>query len=151
MPDDHQEDKKVACLCDDVWLLWHQIDELSISIHRFVCILDPGTHPIDAPPEWKDFEETLVLADHASGSNGYDVMHRALFIFSWIDSNVTVIPQDWFNNGKYDFGNHWVARIARTESGPLIGEGIRLGTFEFDASGREVKQWLSQNPFHMIQ
>ena len=122
-----------------------------ISIHRFVCFLDAGPHPIEAPPEWKDFEETLVLADHVSGSNGYDVMHRALFVFNWIDSNVTVIPQDWFNNGKYDFGYQWVARMARTESGTLIGEGIRLGTFELDASGREVKQWLSQNPFHMIQ
>jgi len=122
-----------------------------IAIHRFHCFLGAGSHSVSAPTEWKDFEETLVLADHAPGSNGYDVMHRALFVFDWITSRVTVIPQDWFNNGKYDFGYQWVARIARTKSGRLIGEGIRLGTFELDDSGREVKRWLSQNPFHMIQ
>lgn len=122
-----------------------------IATHRFRCFLGSGSHPVSAPAEWKDFEETLVLADYAPGSNGYDVMHRALFVFDWITSRVTVIPQDWFNNGKYDFEYQWVARIARTESGRLIGEGIRLGTFELDDSGREVKRWLSQNPFHMIQ
>lgn len=32
-----------------------------------------------------------------------------------------------------------------------IGEGIRLGTFELDDSGRQVKRWLNENPFHMIE
>ena len=121
-----------------------------ITTVRFQCFLEAGRHVIATPEDWKDFEETLVLADHATGSNGYDVMHRALFVFDWIHHQVDVIPQDWFNHGKYDFGYQWVARIARTESGVLIGEGIRLGTFELDESGREVKRWLSQDPFHTI-
>jgi len=122
-----------------------------IEIVRIPCFLDSGLHAIAAPAEWKDFEETLVLADHTLGSNGFDVMHRALFVFDWIAQQVTVLPQDWFNNGAHDFGYQWIAQMARDESGAFIGEGIRLGTFELDESGREVKQWLNQNPFHKVR
>jgi hypothetical protein len=96
-----------------------------INIVRFECFREAGVHKMDSPVGWKDFEETLVLGDHAPGSNGFNVMHRALFVFDWINQQITVIPQDWFNNGNYDFGYQWIARIARTESGSLIGEGIR--------------------------
>jgi hypothetical protein len=120
-------------------------------IIRFDCVREAGVHPIECPAGWVDFEETLVLAEHAQGGNGYDAIHRALFIFDWTKRSVTVLPQDWFNKGSYDFGYQWIAHIARTKAGALIGEGIRLGTFELDASGRSVKRWLSQNPFHRIE
>jgi len=105
----------------------------------FACFLDAGEHPIDSPSAWAEFEETLVLADHAPGSNGYDIMHRAIFVFDWIGKKITVIPQDWFNNGKYDFGYQWITRVARKESGVITGEGVRLGFFELDGTGRNIK------------
>jgi hypothetical protein len=117
----------------------------------FECFLEAGKHPIEAPPEWSDFEETLVLSDHAPGGSPSGEAHRALFAFDWIGGQVTVHPLDWFNKGNYDFGYQWVARIARTESNTFVGEGIRMGMFELDESGREVKRWLSQDPFHMLQ
>lgn len=121
------------------------------SILRFNSLLDAGRHEIDSPSSWADFEETLVLGEHANGGNGYDSMHRAVFVFNWLKRSVTVLPQDWFNSGSYDFGYQWIARIARTKSGKLIGEGIRLGTFELDDEGRNVKRWFTQNPFHAIE
>lgn len=118
---------------------------------NFACFLDAGEHPIDSPSEWAEFEETLVLSDHAPGSNGYDIMHRAIFAFDWIGKKITVIPQDWFNNGKYDFGYQGITRVARRESGVITGEGIRLGFFELDDTGRNVRKWLSKDEGHYIQ
>ncbi len=121
------------------------------KLKSFACFLDEGEHPIDSPSDWAEFEETLVLADHAPGGNGYDIMHRAIFAFNWIGKKITVIPQDWFNNGKYDFGYQWVTRVARRESGVITGEGVRLGFFELDDTGRNIKKWLSENEGHSIQ
>lgn len=118
---------------------------------NFPSFLDAGEHPIDSPPEWTEFEETLVLADHAAGGNGYDTMHRAIFAFDWIGKKITVIPQDWFNNGKYDFGYQWISRVARRQSGRITGEGVRLGFFELDDTGRNVSKWLSASEGHYIQ
>lgn len=121
-----------------------------IEVVTYPCLFDAGEHNIDAPAQWSVFEETLVLADYAAGGNSFDKMCRAIFVFDWKNRKVTVLPQDWFNNGDYDFGYQWIARVARTESGIIVGEGIRLGAFELDETGRQVKLWLSPNTFHMI-
>lgn len=116
---------------------------------KVACLREAGDHEIDSPEEWRDFEETLALAAHAR-SEGYPGMHRALFVFDWKDRRLTVLPQDWFNEGNYDFDYQGITRIARTESGEFIGEGVRLGTFVLDESGRRIGRWISENPFHMI-
>lgn len=123
----------------------------SSKFKSFTCFREAGQYQIDSPSDWAEFEETLVLADHAPGSNGYDKMHRAVFVFDWISKKITVLPQDWFNNGNYDFGYQWIARVARKTSGVIIGEGVRLGAFELDESGRNLKRWLSKNEGHSIQ
>ena len=40
--------------------------------------------------------------------------------------------------------------MARQSDGKIVGDGIRLGSFELDDSNRQVKKWISKNPFHMI-
>lgn len=117
---------------------------------EFMPRLDAGVHQLSPPHDWSGFEETLVLADHAD-SNGYDKMSRAIFAFDWRTRQVEVLPQDWFNNGNYDFGYQWVTRVARRSDGSIVGEGIRLGTFELDSTNRNIKMWTRENPFHMIQ
>ena len=55
----------------------------------------------------------------------------------------------WFNNGKYDFSYQWITRVARDpQTQRIFGEGIRLGMFQLDKTGRTVEKWLSSNPFY---
>ena len=110
----------------------------------------PGRqHVLDVPYDWSPFEETLVLANH-SDSNGFDKMSRAILAFDWLKRQVEVFPQDWFNRGSYDFGYQWITRVARSSDGTIVGDGIRLGSFELDESNRQIKKWLVQNPFYML-
>jgi len=115
------------------------------------CYLSEGKHPVTTPSEYLPFEETLVLSDNQPGANGFDQMFQAIFVFDWINGQVEVIPQDWFNHGAYDFGYQWIARVARLSNGAIVGEGIRLGTFELDETGKQIKKWMAQNEFHMLR
>ena len=63
---------------------------------------------------------------------------------------VEVFPQDWFNDGSYDFGYQWITRVNRRVDGSIAGDGIRLGTFELDATNRMIKRWLTSDPFYRI-
>jgi hypothetical protein len=54
-----------------------------------------------------------------------------------------VMPQDWFNDGDYDFGYQWPTRAARDpETKKIVGDGIRIGVFVLDKPGRNVERWL---------
>jgi hypothetical protein len=56
-----------------------------------------------------------------------------------------VMPQDWFNNGDFDFGYQWPTRAARDElTRAIVGDGIRIGTFVLDRSGRNISTWLEK-------
>jgi hypothetical protein len=125
---------------------------LSISQHWEISPhLSAGKpHPFDIPFDWSPFEETLVLTDH-SDSDGFDKMARAILAFDWSKRQVEVFPQDWFNQGDYDFGYQWITRVARRTDGAIVGDGIRLNSFELDETNRQIKKWLTQNPFNMIK
>jgi hypothetical protein len=112
--------------------------------------LKAGVHPVSIPYDWSRFDETLVLAEHANLSADNKVA-RAIFAFAWKKRRVEVFPQDWFNTGDYDFGYQWITRVGRREDGTIVGDGIRLGSFELDESNRRVKTWLTQDPFYGIQ
>jgi hypothetical protein len=111
--------------------------------------LEAGVHPLSLPHDWSRFEETLALADH-DDANGFHRMARAVFAFDWTKRQVEVFPQDWFNTGDYDFDYQWITRVARCADGRIIGDGIRLGSFELDNTNRRIRKWLAQDPFYMI-
>jgi hypothetical protein len=112
--------------------------------------MEAGVHSISIPHDWSQFEETLVLADHDAASD-VDRMSRAVFAFDWETRCVEVFPQDWFNEGDYDFGYQWITRVHRRTDGRIEGDGIRLGQFELDAANRQVKRWIIKDPFYRIQ
>jgi len=116
---------------------------------EFCSLLEPGRHRFSIPHDWSRFEETLVLADHLETT--VNTPARAIFAFDWNSHLVQVFPQDWFNSGDYDFGYQWITRAWRRSDGAIMGEGIRLGSFELDRTNRQVKTWLVRNPFYMIQ
>ncbi|HOE26576.1 MAG: hypothetical protein IT574_01145 [Candidatus Aureabacteria bacterium] len=125
------------------------------AIADFTCFtaLPSGRHNLaDLPPAFATIEETLVLADYCPNgkpSNYFDQMCRAIFAFDFRGGRVEVIPQDWFNDGKYDFGYQWITRVARDpDTGRILGDGIRLGFFRLDETARHVDEWLTSDPFY---
>ena len=113
--------------------------------------LDDGVHQVSMPPEMAEAGELLVLAHSTADGRREDeaeVMHRRLWILDAARGRLEIVPQDWFNNGAYDFGYQWVTRVARLpQSGDIVGEGIRLGVFRLDASKRRVAEWLAEDIF----
>jgi len=107
-------------------------------------------HSLDLPYDWSQFNETLILADH-SDSTRIEPRGRAIFAFDWSKRQVEVFRQDWFNHGNYDFGYQWITRIVRRPDGVIVGDGIRLGSFELDSSNCQIKRWLSEDPFYRIK
>lgn len=121
-----------------------------ITEFTFLNSVDEGIYPLDLPEEFARLNEVLVLADYRprkEEDNPCDKMHRAIFAFNFQDAQAEVIPQDWFNNGNYDFGYQWITRVIRHPgSNRIIGEGIRLGIFVLDETGKQIDTWLQQDP-----
>ncbi len=119
---------------------------------EFSTTVGAGMHSISPPIEFSDLPEVLVLADFGPKeivSNYWDKMCRAIFAFDFMSRRIAVLPQKWFNEGKFDFGYQWIARVQRElTTGQIVGEGIRLGTFLLDPSGTEIQEWLYQDAFY---
>jgi hypothetical protein len=111
-----------------------------------------GTYPIAPPPEFARLPELLVIADFGPAemsSNHWEKTSRAIYVFDFNSGQVTVLPQVWFNEGTYDFGYQWITRVQREqETNQIIGEGIRLGEFRLDKSGKQLQEWLHTDVFY---
>ncbi|MBF0593996.1 MAG: hypothetical protein HQL22_03430 [Candidatus Omnitrophica bacterium] len=54
-----------------------------------------------------------------------------------------VYPQEWFNNGSFDFGYQWISKVGREpKSGEIVGEGVRIGAFVLKADYSGIKNVL---------
>lgn len=122
-----------------------------IAAMELSTAIEDGAHSLVVPDELRSFGELLVLASSTAGGrreNHFDEMHQRLWVLDLSAGHVEVIPQDWFNRGSYDFGYQWVTRMARLESGDIVGEGIRLGVFRLDGTNRQVAEWLIHDVFY---
>jgi hypothetical protein len=120
--------------------------------YEIVTSIEAGIHPITPPREFSELHEVLVLADFGPAelsSNHWDRMSRAIFAFNFQARQLEVMPQDWFNGGGYDYGYQWISRVYREPNrGRIFGEGVRLGRFRLDPSGRRVEEWLHDDRFY---
>lgn len=121
----------------------------SVAEYAFAAARPPGKYNLpEVPSAFTQLDETLVLADYLRDDQTSDTVAESIYVFDFHHSQVEVIPQDWFNNGDYDFGYQWITRVARDpRTDRILGEGIRLRSFRLDASGRNVEEWLAHSPF----
>lgn len=114
--------------------------------------LSDGIHVLSLPQTFHDVGELLMLAPSTPPSGNdkiTDVPRLRLWILDAATGRLEVVPQDWFNNGPYDFGYQWVTKMARVSaSGTIVGEGVRLGVFSLDASHRAISAWLVADQFY---
>jgi hypothetical protein len=113
-----------------------------INTCSFSTQLANGNNDIQVPEEIKPCGEILVIANNSQETGK---PHYCIFDFDFNNSNVNVLPQDWFNNGNYDYGYQWICRIARIPSNrQIIGDGIRLGRFLLNSKANDVSEWLQK-------
>jgi hypothetical protein len=99
-----------------------------------------GPRTTQFPSEFADCPELLVLV---SNDNAWDNVGLDLWSIDPPNQQMKVISQDWFTRGPYDFGYQWVTRVARsTETGNLIGDGIRIGASVLNEDGSRFLEWL---------
>ena len=107
--------------------------------------LEFGIHKLNIPNEFKSCEEILILAKSNAieqESNYYDKMSLSLFIVNFEKETVEIVPQDWFNNGAFDFMYQWPTRIRRDkETDQIYGDGIRINAFKLSDNKREIEKW----------
>ena len=114
--------------------------------------LADGLHRIAIPTVLQDLGELLILAHSTADGRRQkhcDQRHLRLWVLDTASGTLDITPQDWFNQGPYDFGYQWVTRMARLPgSDDIVGEGIRLGVFRLDPTRRHVAEWLVADTFY---
>jgi hypothetical protein len=97
------------------------------------------------PSTLQELSELLILVDSSSIQEKVDALHmnRGLLIAYPARRVFEIVPQDWYNKGRWDFGYQWPTRVARDPSSSrIVGDGIRMGVFRLDEKNRNVEEWL---------
>jgi hypothetical protein len=107
--------------------------------------LSAGTHPFEFPEQFRSLEELLVIT--STPSTEPERPSAAIFVLYPHAGLIEVLPQQWFTPMKFDIGYQWITRLARDpESHRIIGDGIRIGTFELTDDGKELRRWIEEPP-----
>jgi hypothetical protein len=90
------------------------------------------------PARLASVSEILVLAQNISQGRDERTMTQCIYCLKPQEGTIEVIPQEWFNQGQFDFGYEWITAVARDPlSGRIVGKGMRIGRFVLDATGRQ--------------
>lgn len=91
---------------------------------------------------------TIVCQSSLIASPTSHAPNHALIDIDFENARSKAYPQDWFNNGDFDFGYDWITHVVRVENtGRTFGFGIRLGAFELDKTRTKLKRWINSSKF----
>lgn len=116
--------------------IWH--NGKTLAEQNYLATFPPGITRISVPASLRETGNVLVLADIGSSAGYSAEVHTAILDFDLRQQVVTSYPQDWFNKGSLDFGYQWISRVWRDEKGRICGEGVRIGEFRLDSTGRHL-------------
>lgn len=113
------------------------VSEFSISSQ-----LAEGMHPVEIPPEFRQIEELLCVAN-APLSEAEDAPLYNINVLYPHAGLVEVLPQHWFTAEKNHAGRAWIARLARdAETHRIVGDGVQIEAFELEDDGKRLRRWL---------
>ncbi len=119
-----------------VYSLTEPLAELEISSR-----LEEGTHTLEVPSAFHGLSELLLISSHPARTREDAAI--AILIVRPKDGQVEVLPQRWFTASRYDVGRQWITRVARDPlTHRIIGEALRVGTFELTQDATDVARWL---------
>jgi len=107
--------------------------------------LAEGTHAFTFPEELQSVEELLIAT--ALPSTAADEPSLAIFVLYPQAGLLEVLLQRWFTPRQFELGQQWISRVVRDpESHRIVGEGVRIGTFELTDDGKDVRRWIQKEP-----
>ena len=105
--------------------------------------LAEGTHPFEFPEEFKPITELLLVT--STPSTEPENPSAAIFVLYPHAGLIEVLPQKWFTPMKFNIGHQWITRVTRDpESHRIIGDGIRIGSFELTDDGKDLRRWIEE-------
>ena len=87
-----------------------------VAAVEFSTSLSDGSHALPIPESLRGLGELPLLAPSTADGRRQDhssQMHQRLWLLDTATGTLRVAPQDWFNQGPYDFGYQWITRMAR--------------------------------------
>jgi hypothetical protein len=105
--------------------------------------LSGGTQKIEVPEQFQGIDELLMVGSRPAKAK--DDAAANIYVLYPQAGLVEVVPQRWFTANEFEIGRQWLARIARDPSSHrLIGEGVRIGSFELSTDGTQVTDWIEK-------
>lgn len=109
------------------------------STFEMITAMSPGTHSLDMPEAFQRVPEFFIISENAALPQKPGTASCCIYAIDPGRQTVEVIPQDWFNDGRLDYGYQWITCAARdSESKRLIVGGIRIDNFILDEAGRQI-------------
>jgi hypothetical protein len=101
-------------------------------------IVDERQH-VTFPGALRAIPELLILCHSSAIHSRGDFDNLALMVASPRKGWYELFPQDWFNNGGFDYEYQWVKRVARDpRTGRIHGDGTRIDPFVLDETLRQL-------------
>ena len=95
--------------------------------------------PVTFPAALRPIPELLMLCHSSAIHSRGDSDNLALMVASPRNGWYELFPQDWFNNGGFDYAYQGVTRVARDpRSGRIHGDGTRIDPFVLDETLRQL-------------
>jgi hypothetical protein len=116
-----------------------------IGDFEFSSELPAGTHEISVPPALHSAAELgLTAARKAMSEDEPSCVVLVLYPQAGL---LEVLPQRWLTAKEYGPGQPRISRVARDhESHRIVGEAVRIGTFELTDDGKEIRSWINRAP-----
>lgn len=123
---------------DKVYSATEPLAEFDISSR-----LPDGMQKIDVPEEFRSIDELLLVGSRPTKTR--DDAAANIYVLYPQAGLVEVLPQPWFTANQFEIGRQWIARVARDPaSHHLIGEGVRIGSFELSSDSSQVTDWIEK-------
>ena len=105
--------------------------------------LPDGMQKIDVPEEFRGIDELLLVGSRPTKTR--EDAAANIYVLYPQAGLVEVLPQNWFTASQYEVGRQWITRVTRDSSSHhLIGEGVRVGSFELSSDGSQISEWIEK-------
>jgi hypothetical protein len=118
--------------------------------------LSQGKNSYAFPKEFDIEEETIIHGYYQVKSHNYKWDYNpwinpfCILLLKPMIKEIEVICVDWFNTEDWDLVYQWITRIARDpKTQKLVCEGIRIGLFQLDETGKKLDRWIFKEEFYM--
>lgn len=107
------------------------------------CAYPPGKHDLFLPPTFDRVPEFFIVAENPTLPKPSGTASFCIYAIDPAAHSIEVYPQDWFNDGRPDYGYQWITCVTRDPATRrLLVSGIRIDSFVLDETGRQIELQL---------